>query len=173
MRYFCSYKVHAKDNHLSRIEGSCTIEITGSIDETILVSLRNEIKKMFVGQYGEDVSVIIVSFNHLPDTRETFEEFVDRKYKSSLNIFGPGERLEGIIAHIKKELDEILKNPKDKFEWADLILLGIDGASRQGITGKELLDVCKEKWSIVESRTYPDWRTVGQDQPIEHIREND
>lgn len=174
MRYFCSYKVHAKGNYLSIIEGSCTIQINGSIDESILVSLRNEIKKMFVGQYGEDVSVMIVSFNHLPETEETFEEFVDRKYKSSLNIFGPGERLNGIVEHIREELIEVLENPKDVIEWADVILLAIDGASRQGFTGKEIFEALRTKWSTVEEkRKHPDWRTMSQDEPIKHIKEND
>lgn len=60
-------------------------------------------------------------------------EWVDKKAAWSLKTFGPGERLTGVTRHIEKELEEVRKDPRDPDEWADLIILAMDGASRQGV----------------------------------------
>lgn len=46
------------------------------------------------------------------------------------DTFGEGLRTEDIIAHIRSELLEILDAPTDTVEWADVIILAINGATR-------------------------------------------
>jgi len=96
-----------------------------------------------------------------------------RQREFSLKTFGPGYRVQRTIAHIKKELEEIEESPYDLEEWIDLILLAMDGAWRSGATPAEIAEMLDYKQSKNESRAWPDWRTVGYDTPIEHIKEND
>ena len=89
----------------------------------------------------------------------------------STRTFGPGPRTAGIIDHIKKELREIEDDPLDLDEWIDVIILGIDGAWRAGYTSEEIPIALAAKQLKNELRDWPDWRAVGTDQAIEHIRE--
>ncbi len=42
-----------------------------------------------------------------------------RQREFSLRTFGPGERTEGVLDHIQKEIAEVRENPKDISEWID------------------------------------------------------
>lgn len=86
-------------------------------------------------------------------------------------MFGPGHRTLGLIQHIKKELKEIKKKPKDVKEWADIVILGFDGAWRSGHTAEEVIQAVKDKWEENMARQWPDWRTAEEGKPIEHIRD--
>lgn len=89
----------------------------------------------------------------------------------SRDTFGPGERLKGVLKHIHKELDEVFREPKDPIEWADLIVLAIDGATRQGIDPADLIEAYHAKMQLNYAREWPDWRESSEDEPIEHIKE--
>lgn len=87
--------------------------------------------------------------------------------------FGPGARTKGVIDHIRKELNEIEAEPDDISEWADVIILGIDGATRAGYSGAELITAIEAKWAKNKGRVWPDWRTADPDKAIEHDRSHD
>lgn len=89
----------------------------------------------------------------------------------SNDTFGPGERVKGILDHIRKELNEIEKEPKDVMEWIDVVQLALDGAWRAGYSPEEVAAALKVKQAIIEKRNYPDWRTSDMNTAIEHIRE--
>lgn len=95
---------------------------------------------------------------------------LERQRAFSLETFGPGERLAGVLAHIRKELGEIEAKPTDIMEWADLLLLSFDGAWRQGFEPGDIVAALAVKQAINEQRDWPDWRTAAPDQPIEHVR---
>ncbi len=95
---------------------------------------------------------------------------IERMREFSLKTFGPGEKIKPVINHIKKELVEIEENPKDLYEWIDVILLALDGAWRSGASPEQIVEVLQEKQNIVEARTWPDWRTLPDDATIEHDR---
>lgn len=89
----------------------------------------------------------------------------------SLATFGPGPRLNGVLAHLAKEMDEVRKDPTDVDEWIDLMILSLDGAWRNtGLPIHVIVSRFKAKLEKIRRRSYPDWRTVGQDAPIEHVR---
>lgn len=94
--------------------------------------------------------------------------FVDAKVQWSRQTFGPGSRTIGICNHIRKELLEAEANPRDVSEWADIILLAMDGAVRAGATGAELVSAVVAKDAANRTRTWPDWRSLPADAPIEH-----
>lgn len=89
---------------------------------------------------------------------------------SAAHTFGPGARTAGVIDHIRKELVEVEAAPDDVSEWADVIILGFDGALRAGHEPQAVLDAIAAKQARNEARTWPDWRTMSPDQAIEHDR---
>ena len=97
-------------------------------------------------------------------------EHIERQRKFSEETFGPGLRTEGVVNHIRKELNEILDDPKDLYEWIDVIILALDGAWRTGATSEEIVEAIKNKQTINENRNWPDWRTADTNKAIEHIR---
>lgn len=95
---------------------------------------------------------------------------IDHQRAWSDETFGPGERAKGVVKHIGKELAEIEADPSDIKEWVDVIILAIDGATRQGHSGTDLLDAYHAKMQENQQREWPDWRLFSEDEPIEHVR---
>lgn len=95
---------------------------------------------------------------------------LDRQRSWSANTFGPGPRTLGVLNHIRSELDEIQADPEDLSEWIDVIILAIDGAWRAGWSPQDIIAAYHAKQEKNQARTWPDWRTMSQDQPIEHDR---
>jgi hypothetical protein len=62
----------------------------------------------------------------------TFSQHLAQQRAFSEATFGPGQRSLGVIAHIRKELDEIEADPSDVVEWVDIMLLSLDGTWRAG-----------------------------------------
>ena len=71
--------------------------------------------------------------------------FLKRLEKWSQQAFGPGERTKGITDHMKKEIEEIKKDPNELEEYIDPIMLSFDGALRQGYTPKEIIQGMHDK----------------------------
>lgn len=97
-------------------------------------------------------------------------DHIRRQREWSQRTFGPGPRTAGVLAHIRKELAEIEENPGDVSEWADLIILAIDGAWRAGHSPEAIAAAIPAKQTINEGRKWPDWRTADPNGPIEHER---
>lgn len=95
---------------------------------------------------------------------------IARQREFSLRTFGPGPRTEGCLDHIAKELDEIRKAPTDLSEWADVIILALDGAQRTGADPQAIIDAVIAKQKRNEQRDWPDWRTQDPDRAIEHTK---
>ena len=93
-----------------------------------------------------------------------------RQREWSARTFGPGLRTQGVIEHIRKELEEILTAPTDLEEWIDVVILALDGAWRMGASPEQIIVQVVAKQTKNESREWPDWRTATEAQPIEHIR---
>ncbi len=94
-----------------------------------------------------------------------------RQRAFSERTFGPGLRTVGVIKHIRKELIEIEAAPGDLMEWIDVAMLALDGAWRAGHSPEAIALALATKLTRNERRTWPDWRTVGEGEPIEHVRE--
>lgn len=95
---------------------------------------------------------------------------IARQIDFSARTFGPGNRTQGVIDHIRKELAEIEAKPDDLSEWVDVIILAIDGAWRAGHTAGEIEQAIEAKQTKNELRKWPDWRTSDPGKAIEHVR---
>lgn len=109
-----------------------------------------------------------------------FAEHLVRQMTNSLKNFGPDRRTNGIIDHIRKETQEVLDDDGDAREWVDLVILSLDGLTRQlrynlpYLNDVQVAQVAVEmivhKQSINEQRVWPDWRTADPNKAIEHDR---
>jgi hypothetical protein len=97
-------------------------------------------------------------------------EHLQRQREFSTRTFGPGNRTDGVLDHITKELDEIRADPCDLSEWVDVIILAFDGAWRAGWEPQQIIDAIVAKQERNEQRTWPDWRTADPGKAIEHVR---
>lgn len=104
-----------------------------------------------------------------------------RQMAFSHATFGPGTRTEGVADHIKKELAEVAEANGSSDEWVDVVILALDGLTRQlAYCNGERNDpeqvaaiACQMivgKQSRNEARDWPDWRTADRDKAIEHVR---
>lgn len=99
--------------------------------------------------------------------------FINEQIKFSEQTFGPGQRLDGVLKHIKKELIEVEEcQGKDAIEWADVIILAIDGAWRSGHSPLEITNALEAKLDKNKARKWPDWRTAGPG-AIEHLKDKE
>lgn len=99
-------------------------------------------------------------------------EHLHRQRDWSLKTFGPGKNTEGLLEHIRKELEEIKACPLDLEEWIDVVILALDGAHRVGFSPEEVALALFTKQLKNELRAWPNWRTVPAGQAIEHIRDS-
>lgn len=100
-----------------------------------------------------------------------FEAHLALQREWSESTFGPDPRVNGIVSHIRKELDEILADPTDLYEWVDVAILALDGAWRAGHSPKEIIAALVAKQQKNMLREWPDWRTAPPDTVIEHVRD--
>ena len=79
--------------------------------------------------------------------------------------FGDGQRLQPIIAKLKKEVEELYKHPCED-EFADCIILLLDAAWRVGISGDGLIRIGLIKLALNKKRK---WGKPDKDGVIQHI----
>lgn len=99
----------------------------------------------------------------------TFVQFLDDRRAWSQATFGPDSRSEGVCKHIEKELAEIRAKPGDLFEWVDVVLLALDGASRAGFSAEEIYTAILAKHERNKKRKWPP--PAPQDQFVEHVKD--
>lgn len=106
----------------------------------------------------------------IPPVRYDLVAHIERQQRFSIKTFGPGHRTKGVCDHIRKELNEVEKEPLDLEEWIDVIMLGLDGAWRTGYPPEQIAEMLETKLAKNETRSWPDWRTADPDKAIEHNR---
>jgi len=128
-------------------------------------------RNMLLDAYEEALDLAIYLRGMLDEADHSIDvAHLQRQRAWSARTFGPGRRTGGVLAHIRKELQEIEDDPGNVTEWVDVVILALDGAWRAGWEPQQIIDALKVKQAVNEARTWPDWRTLGQDEPSEHIR---
>ncbi|WP_235824290.1 DUF550 domain-containing protein [Brucella anthropi] len=100
-------------------------------------------------------------------------QWIDGFAKWNFATFGPGLRTEGTIDHIREELVEIEAAPTDPEEWVDVLMLSLNGLTRLGLSGSEIIDAINAKFQKNLARNWPDWRIAPRDKAIKHQRADD
>jgi hypothetical protein len=129
------------------------------------------------------------------------QDHLKRQMAFSKATFGPGNRKEGVIDHIRQELNEV-STDGDPREWVDLVILSLDGLWRSlkypkdsttknfvlwdernsepikiartwGNIPEIVVRLIEEKQSKNEQRDWPDWRTADPNKAINHDRSKD
>jgi dATP/dGTP pyrophosphohydrolase len=100
----------------------------------------------------------------------SLRRFIQEQRQFSLATFGPGTRSKGVVQHIRKELAEIEADPTELSEWIDVVILALDGAWRAGFAPEQICEALQAKLEKNKAREWPDWRTMTEDQAIEHVR---
>lgn len=99
-----------------------------------------------------------------------FLQHLHRQRQFSEATFGPGQRTNGVLDHIRKELIEIEADPTDIEEWIDVVILALDGAWRAGATPEKIIQTLVDKQTKNEQRVWPDWRTADPNAAITHVK---
>ena len=91
----------------------------------------------------------------------------EKQYKWSRETFGESS-LESNIDHLRDELNEVVENPNDIEEWADVMLLYMNASSFVGHTMDDIFEAVQKKYEKNNKRTWgePDERGV-----VKHISE--
>lgn len=67
----------------------------------------------------------------------------------------PGQTVQGKIKHLIKEANELLDDPSDEVEMADVLILLIGIAKLQGVTVEHLVEVAWAKFERAKKRKWP------------------
>jgi len=81
--------------------------------------------------------------------------------------FGDGSRLKPCLAHFKKEVYELYNDPSTE-EFADCLMLLLDGARMYGLSTEELLEYTELK---LERNRKREWGSPDRNGAIEHVRD--
>lgn len=105
-----------------------------------------------------------------------------RQMAFSHATFGHGRRTLGVVDHISKELVEVVEAGGDSSEWVDVVILALDGLTRQlafcngeradpARVAEMAVNMIVGKQTRNEARVWPDWRTAPEGKAIEHVKE--
>lgn len=90
----------------------------------------------------------------------TILQYIQTQIKWSLKIFQQGRSDTDLIDNIQKKLDEIKNQPGKLTEWIDIIILGLDGAWRNGFAPVDIIKALREKQLINITNNEPDNQEV-------------
>lgn len=81
--------------------------------------------------------------------------------------FGANREPSAPLAHLVKELGELLDAPRDRMEYADCLMLLLDAYRKAGGTADDLVQACFQKLEINKQR---EWGEPDENGVVEHIR---
>ena len=100
-------------------------------------------------------------------------ELVARQRTFSDHTFGPSYGADRIADHILKEVAEVADTPDVLEEWADIILLGLDGAWRAGYGPREIAEtICVRFADVALRQVYWSCRAMSLEAHIRRQNEH-
>jgi len=92
----------------------------------------------------------------------------DKLKKIAEEIF-PESTFEGHLLKAKDEIDEVIENPSDVSEFADVLICVFNAAHKRGISYEQLYEAVENKIPIIEKRVW----TKTEDGNYQHVEDND
>lgn len=97
--------------------------------------------------------------------------FLNRQKRWSRNTF-PTANAESVLKHMEKEIAELREcGGKDVAEWADVVILALDGAWRSGFTPAQICRAIEQKQATNMAREWPKPEDQVPGEPVEHVRQ--
>lgn len=109
-------------------------------------------------------------FGSIAELGIALTDLADQHAAWSQETFGSDKERgpEGPLKHMRKEIEEVLANPTDLQEYADLLLLLLDASRRAGIGPYSLIRAGQAKLKINKERTWP--KPTGMSDAVEHVK---
>lgn len=120
--------------------------------------------------YGNGCSwsqVCGLSWRYIDEIANPLQAFMDDHAEWADATF-KGQPVSGVLAHLKKEVQELIDNPDDPHEAADVLGLFTRFWYLKGGTAQSLIKVGREKLEICKTRTYGE---PDEDGAVQHIPE--
>lgn len=95
----------------------------------------------------------------LQQLQDSIEEWSDP-------TFGYNRPPSSSLHHMAEEVKELIKEPLDRMEYADVMMLLLDSARRAGIKADDLVDATYEKLAINKSRK---WGKPNEHGYVKHV----
>ena len=122
---------------------------------------------VYVGAFAWAILCNIFPSEDRPSLQELWELMSDWQQKQfgSDQTRGPI----GTLKHLRKEVDEAIKNPNDLEEYVDIYFMTVDSCRRAGYTFDQFRRGVDEKLQKNMARR---WSKPVDGEPCEHIRED-
>jgi len=95
------------------------------------------------------------------------QKLQDELGKWSDETFGASRSPIGSINHMKEECDELLEDPYDLYEYADVLHLLLDSVRKAGYTTEDLMMAAWNKLEVNKNRT---WGEPDEFGVVRHIK---
>jgi len=82
--------------------------------------------------------------------------------------FGVNRNPRAVVAHLKKEVDELYDNIYESEEYVDCLMLLLDAYRRSGGTADGLIEDAFKKLEVCKKRK---WSEPNEEGIVEHVRE--
>lgn len=86
---------------------------------------------------------------------------IHRQRALSLRCDGPGKRADVVFDHLLAEVAVLRKAPQDPYQWADMVLLVLDGAWRAGHEPEEIAAALAGTLADIEREQMTRLATLG------------
>lgn len=84
--------------------------------------------------------------------------------------FGAQRGPEGKLAHLLKEVKELIDAPLDRSEYADCLTLLLDAGRKAGYMADDIVD---EAWDKLQKNRHRNWGAPNADGSVEHVRKEE
>lgn len=102
-------------------------------------------------------------------TNKDWKKFQDEIKQWESETF-PKSTLHSRMEHLRDETFEVEDNPKDIYEWADVLMLYFQGLTEQGYTLDDVYDACIKKFEILKNR---EWDKPDEKGVVRHKKTNE
>lgn len=98
-----------------------------------------------------------------------FEQLAWRVAEFQSRVF-PESKTSATLAHLAREVEELRADPDDLSEFADVLILTLGAAAKQGFTPEQLLTAAHQKMDVNNLRRWSAPDAEGVCQHVEEIQ---
>jgi hypothetical protein len=142
-------------------------ELLALREEVVALRLRLVEEEEHRERLSDHLTTQVVSLARLEGREARSLDAVARSIAAWQAVTFPGATVESVMAHLRREVDELAANPMNGEEMADVFHLLV---ALCDLTNVDLADECRRKLEINRRR---DWMVPDGEGCVEHVREAD